>query len=264
MAKKKEETALVETGHTNLPAIPGDMMEEDAGLGFENMTADDMAIPFIAILQSGSPQLKRGEQKIEGADEGDIFNTVTNTVYNGTEGIYVIPCAYKKAYVEWTPREAGGGFVRQYDSPEILDQTTNVNGRQVLPNGNIIVDTAYHYVIFLDPVTGDYAEAVIGMSSTQLKKSRKWNSIMGSLKMTRRDGTKFTPPMFSHIYHLTTEPEKNELGAWSGWKIELYSQVASIDHYNAAKKFATDVIKGLVKESIPPQTGTQSESGDVF
>jgi len=265
--KQKDQTAeqtteLVVTKLAPLPVatnqeIGPDAFEEDAGVGFGGVGVQDLAIPFITILQSGSPQLKRGETKVEGAEEGDIYSTVTGAVYKGTEGIYVIPCTYKKAYVEWKSRDAGGGFVRQHESPEILDETQkDAKGSDIMPNGNLIVTTAYHYVLLVDSVSGDYIEGVISMTSTQLKKSRKWNSVMNSLKMTRKDGTKFTPAMFSHLYRLTTEPESNELGAWSGWKIEIVSQTPTIDLYAAAKKFAIDINKGLIKEPTPLQTAT--------
>ena len=251
----KEEKALVTTAPADVPAVSAVDFEGDAGVGFENMTSNDMAIPFLVILQSGSPQLKRGESKIEGASEGDIFNTVTGDFYSGLEGIFVIPCTYKKAYVEWTPRDAGGGFVRQHDDASIMNEASkDATGKDVLPNGHIIVPTAYHYVLITDPITGGYNEGVISMTSTQLKKSRKWNSIMNGLKMTKKDGTKFTPPMFSHMYKLTTDPESNELGAWSGWHIDIYSQVPTLELYNAAKKFAKDINDGIIKEATPQTT----------
>ena len=225
----------------------------DEGVGLENIGAGDIALPFLMVLQSGSPQVKRGEEQIEGASEGGIFNTVTQSVYDGEEGIFVIPCLFKKAYVEWRPREGGGGFVTQYDNDDILAKTKrNQKGQDMLENGNIIVATAYHYLLLADPVTSDYQRAVIGMSSTQLKKSRRWNSLMTGLKVPRPDGTKFTPAMFSHMYKLTTVPESNELGSWSGWHIELFGMVPTTELYQAAKKFASDLRQGLVREATPP------------
>lgn len=260
MAKKKEitDTASKElvnvtpAGELAVQENIFEAMQDDAGAGLENVTADDIALPFIMILQSGSPQLKRGETKIEGANEGDIFNSVTNVVFKGDEGIYVIPCAYKKAYVEWTPRESGGGFVRQHDSADVLNETSkNDKGQDTLPNGNIIVTTGYHYILIVDPVTGDYSPGIIAFTSTQLKKSRKWNSVMTSLTLPGKYG-RFTPPSYSHIYHIITEGEHNDIGAWSGWRISIHSQVPTMELYNAAKKFATDISKGLIKEAIPP------------
>lgn len=255
-AQKKEEALATqeEPRALTIPMLSNEDMVQDAGGGFEQVGAGDLALPFLVILQSGSPQLKRGEQKIDGAVEGDIFNTVTGEYWSGIEGIFAIPCTYKKAYVEWKPRENGGGFVAQHESDSIMKESTkNEQGRDLLSNGNVIVPTAYHYILVVDPVSGSYNEGVVAMTSTQLKKSRKWNSIMASLKLSKKDGTKFTPPMYSHIYKLLTEPEKNEMGTWSGWKVEVYSQVPSMELYSAARKFATDVAKGALREAAPPQ-----------
>ena len=50
-------------------------------------------------------------------------------------------------------------------------------GRDVMPNGNELQNTAQHYVLLLKE-DGGYEQAVISMKSTQLKKSRRWNSMM--------------------------------------------------------------------------------------
>lgn len=255
---KKQETKAVAVCSKAAPPEPVDLtsaMAGDAGRGFENMTPADLAIPFILILQALSPQVKRGEQQIKGANEGDIYNSVTGTVFSGEEGIYFIPAAYRKAWVEWTPREEGGGFIAQHDSADILQQTTkNEKGQDVLPNGHIIVTTAYHYGVVVDPVTGDLTNAVISMTSTQLKKSRKWNSVMSNMKLSRPDGTKFVPPMFGFMYKLTTVQESNEVGSWSGWNIEFVGQVPNIEMYQTAKLFAENVSIGAVKTTPPQQT----------
>ena len=45
------------------------------------------------------------------------------------------------------------------------------------------------------------ATALISMKSTQLKISRKWNSMMAGIKMKGKNGM-FTPASFSHEYKL--------------------------------------------------------------
>ena len=70
---------------------------DDAAKGFENMTQDDMALPFVRILGQLSPQVTDGDAKyIEGAKPGNIYNTVTSELYDGKKGIKIIPCYYKK------------------------------------------------------------------------------------------------------------------------------------------------------------------------
>lgn len=271
MAKKiKEETnAIVATqgqgGELVAPStFDASMMANDSGLGFEGVSANDIATPFLAILQSNSPQVVRGEQKIEGAKDGDIFNTVTQQYFDGEEGVYLIPCSFKKEFVEWTPRDQGGGLVMIHETDAILrDTVKNEKNQDILPNGHIVVPTAKHYVLMVNPITGTYTRAIIAMSSTQLKKSRKWLGIMQGLQLTDAKGRPFTPPMFSHIYLAVTEPESNELGNWSGWKITLHSQVPTLELYNAAKDFAAMVKAGTVKEATPSMDGGNTSDEPV-
>ena len=69
--KAKQDTSL---------ALFGD----DVSKGFENMTQDDMALPFVRILGKLSPQVTDGDAKyIEGAKPGNIYNTVTSELYDG-------------------------------------------------------------------------------------------------------------------------------------------------------------------------------------
>ena len=57
---------------------------DDAAKGFENMTQDDMALPFVRILGQLSPQVTDGDAKyIDGAKPGMIYNTVTSELYDG-------------------------------------------------------------------------------------------------------------------------------------------------------------------------------------
>lgn len=242
---KKEEAAL--------PVVTMADMFADAGMGFEGMSAKDVAIPFVAILQGLSPQVKRGPAQIEGAREGDIFNTVSQQIIKGEDGITVVPCAYQKKWVEWKTRESGGGFVQQHDTEDILNETSkNERGQDVLKNGNLVVTTAYHYVIV---VTAEgFYKAVISMTSTNLKKSRRWNAQMGSIQVTQGE-RRFNPPSFSHSYVLRTVMETKDGNSWFTWDIKTPDLIAfkAPDLYRAAKKFSTDVNGGLVKAPEPTQ-----------
>jgi hypothetical protein len=256
----KKETKSTEVAKKSTQELANIAYETDAGMGFDNMGAQDVALPFYVILQSGSPQLKRGEAQVEGATEGDIFNTVTAEIFKPDKGILVVPCAYVRAYVEWVLRENGGGFVTQHPNESILTHTKkDEKGRDVLPNGNVVVTTAYYFILAITPA--GYNQGMVSMTSTQLKKARKWNSIMTSIKMTGANGQKFTPPMFSHIYKLTTIPEHNEKGAWSGWQIELAEVVVDPAIYTTAKSFAEMVRAGQMN-IVPPQEEPLHDDGE--
>ena len=236
----------VDTTKSNLPAGWEDMAN-DAGAGLGNTTSADYAIPFVSILQALSPQLnKQDGAYIKGAESGQVFNSVTKATVEGEVGIRVVPVAYVFKNVEWKPREQGGGFVAAYTREESpRDVTRDDRGRDILSNGNLLTATAYYYCLLLHD-DGSFEQAVISMSSTQLKKSRTWNSMMSQIKLRGPKGL-FTPPTYSHIYRLKTVPESNNNGNWYGWAISNEGMLDDRDIYVAAKEFSASVLSGAVE-----------------
>ena len=125
---------------------------------------------------------------------------------------------------------------------------TTQDNRDFLPNGNNIIQTAYHYVMAMcnDVPT----QGVITMSSTQLKKSRRWNSMMASRRDMIGDQL-ITPPIYGQIFRLTTKPEQNDLGSWYGWNVEAEGLVESAEIYLEAKSFNSAVNSGAINVSAP-------------
>jgi hypothetical protein len=81
------------------------------------------------------------------------------------------------------------------------------------------------------------------MSSTQLKKSRSWNSIIRSYTAKHpTTGETITLPIFNRSYMLSTVPESNDQGDWFGWKIEAGNIISpKTDEFKQAKKLSADV-----------------------
>jgi hypothetical protein len=88
--------------------------------------------------------------------------------------------------------------------------------------------------------------ALITMKSTQLKKSKKWNSMMMTTKLMGKNGP-YTPPMYSHVYRLSTVPESNDKGKWFGWEISRIGPIEDMAQYAVAKEFAAQIGAGEVK-----------------
>ena len=234
--------------------------EEDASSSFAGMNQDDFALPFLRLLTNTSPEV--GE--IDGALPGMIYNSVTGQLYDGKKGIQVIPCAYVRQYIEWAPRGSGSGApIHIYPSTsDVLSRTHREPGenKDYLDNGNYIENTANHYVMVVDS-EGVPSPALIVMKSTQLKKSRKWNSMMQSVKLQGKNGL-FTPPMYSQLYRLTTQAESNDKGKWFGWEVERIGTVEDEGVYQIAKAFAQSVTSGQVKTKHEGE-GAESASGAV-
>jgi hypothetical protein len=219
--------------------------EEDAQGGFDGMNQEDFALPFLRLLTNTSPEV--GE--VDGAMPGMIYNSVTGQLFDGKKGILVVPCAYVRQYIEWAPRGSGSGApIAIYPATsDILSKTHREPGenKDYLDNGNYIENTANHYIMVVDE-NGVPSPALIVMKSTQLKKSRKWNSMMMSVKLPGKNGL-YTPPMYSQIYRLSTVGESNDKGKWFGWEVERVGSVEDMNVYQAAKAFATSINSGEVK-----------------
>ena len=227
--------------------LPANMFEDDAAKGLGAIGQEDLALPFLKILGQLSPEVnKRDGKYVEGAEPGMIYNSVSGELYDGVKGINVIPCFYKLEYIEWKDRGEGlGAPVAIYDSSsDIMSKTTpDANYKDRLPNGNYIEKTASHFVI----VAGDSpSTALISMKSTQLKISRKWNSMMSGIKMKGANGM-FTPASFSHIYKLKTTQMSNDKGTWFGWEVSKVGPVTDKGLYDQAKGFSDSISKGSVK-----------------
>ena len=205
------------------------MFEADANTGFGNMDTDDYALPFLRVLGQLSPECnKRDAKYIDGAEPGMIFNTVTKQLYDGENGVNIIPCYYKREYVEWSDRGEGTSApiaIHSVESGIIKDTTRDAGYKDRLPNGNYLENTASYFVTI-----DDGTSALISMKSTQLKVSRSWNSMMNSIKLKGKNGM-FTPAMYSHVYNLKTVQQSNDKGTWFGWSIDclLYTSPSPRD-----------------------------------
>ena len=233
-------------------ALATNLFEADANQGAQNISQEDLALPFLKILGQLSPEVnKRDGKYVEGAEPGKIINTVTNELF---DDIDVIPCHYKRQYIEWQDRGTSSGApvaIHEADS-DIVSTTTRDKGyKDRLPNGNYLENTANHFVLLCgkNPQT-----ALLSMKSTQLKVSRKWNSMMMGIKMQGKNGL-FTPPTYSHIYNLKTVQMSNDKGTWFGWDVSKKGPVEQEDLYGMAKNFALSVGKGETQ----PKYGTEDK-----
>ena len=228
-------------------------MEADAQQGAQNISQEDLALPFLKILGQLSPEVNERDGKyVEGAEPGKIINTVTNQLY---DKLQVVQVFYKRQYIEWQDRGTSTGApvaIHEADSDIVSQTTRGKDYKDRLPNGNYLDNTASHFVLVLG---NNPSTALISMKSTQLKVSRKWNSMMMGIKMQGKNGL-FTPPTYSHIYNLSTVQMSNDKGTWFGWDVAKVGPVTDKNVYNMAKSFAESVNKGEVqaKPEVQEQT----------
>ena len=223
-------------------ALPSTALYEgDAHAGFENVNTTSLALPILKLLQNGSGEAqKRNQNYVEGAEPGMFLNTVTKKLYDGAKGIEVIPCQYKLEYQEWADFGTGSGRPENiFDAnSDILSKTKNENGKDRLENGNYIQTVGQHYVLIRE---GNSTEnALISMSSSQGKVSRKWNAMMMSITLDGKNGP-YTPPSFSHKYKLTSVLNSGKGNQWYGYNVTKVGPVEEPALSERAKKFYTSL-----------------------
>ena len=231
-----------------------------AGGGLEEVTSEDVQIPFLRVLQALSPQIKKSDPAyIKGAEQGGIFNTVTKKFWSGDDGVLVIPTYFQKKLLEFVPRSEGGGFVGEIN-PKNLPKIVKENGMEMLENGNELVRTAQHYVKIVHD-DGTLENAIVDMKKTQLKKSREWVSIMGMFKYPKEAGQNLvgkTMDSWYNMFRLTTVEESNDKGSWYTWKIVHEKQVDKIEYVNESKSLHSSLSSGELT-ALPPTDANESE-----
>ena len=229
----------------------------DAGMGNKEVDQESLSIPF---LKTNLTKQLRALHK--GSSEGDIINTVTNNIYNGEEGIKVIPCAYQRRFIHWSPQGDENTapiaiYTNKADCPKT--ERSKEDNKEYLTDGSgqYIEDTHQHYVLILND-DGSTDVGMIAMKSTSLKKSKKWNSIIQGRSMVGPDGQPFNPPRCAYVYHLWTYLEEKSGYSWYNWEMKLEGQVSNKAHYDKAKLFASSVEKGDIDVKHEQEGGTSS------
>lgn len=196
---------------------------KDTMEGFESIDQSTMAIPFLRILQSLSPQLNQKKAEyIEDAEEGSFFNTVSKEVYGDT--IKAIVLKFERVFIEWLPER--GGFVN-YHTPENAERLAidKTFGAWKTEDGN---DLQENYVYFL-LIDGQEAEGVIvlSLSSSAIKKAKEWNRLMTTHILD--NGNRALP--FYLVWEIKTEYRENDKGNW-------YSISMKFNKYINEKQYA--------------------------
>ena len=271
--KSKKSIAIAKRGETSLATAAS--FEAQSAAGFEEADDDAYSIPFLAMLQSGSPQCKRSEGAfIKGAEEGMVMNTVTQELIDMSEdaGVVIIPVHYRRVFGKWKPRDEGGGFLGEISPGDALIETAERDGgKLVLPDGNHLVDTRKHYVLLVNFEAKTFDAAIIAMTSTQIKKSRNIMTRLRNLKLRGENGGFFTPPMYANVLRLESTPENNDQGSWMGWK-PVFEELRQLDLeddfeaeiFQAAINFRDAIVGGQVKEqNIDVTSGDGGDSEEV-
>lgn len=188
----KQETALA----TNeVPEFLRGLMNDNRGS--EEVSADDLTIPRIELVQDLSKARKKNDPGfIEGAESGMLYNNVTRKLYGET--LRVVPVYFRVEYLLWRDQKLGGGFGGAF--PDVASARAALS-TQEKPDEWEVVDTNQHFVVIINS-DGTLEDAAISMAKSKAKVSRNWNSLI------KINGG----PRFSRVYELSGFSDKNKAG----------------------------------------------------
>jgi len=225
-AKKKAATSKALAKKKPVGALAVYDYGEDAGAGYENTDQSDFAIPFLTVLQTNSPECEKNHAKqIEGAEAGLLMNTVTKELFDGGEGLVVIPCDTSHVFTEWVPRDEGGGGgagfrgIHEIDSDIVkackaAAAESGAFGKLPTEDKTELVETFYIFGLLLDDVdaTEPSAFVMIPFTSTKIK---VYKGLLYRLRMFKGN-----PPLFANRVRLSSFPDSNKKGNFYNFKCE--------------------------------------------
>ena len=265
MAKAKNQVATIPSTKVD-DELLDEILEHDAGDGVDDMSQDDMAIPRITILQALSPQCnKRDDDYVDGAEPGMFMETVAHKLWNGEDGLTLIPVAYRKTHIEWRPRADGGGFVADLGLDYDMKQCTRDDKGNYVNEAGMHVVLTYEYLVLLVEDDGAVTSVLISLVKTQLRKAKQLNTMLKTAQPIVNGQRRTNMPIYFHQVKAVTVPESNDQGNWFGWKFALDGSVFDLpggkEIYMGARDLREAWNAGAVR-TAPPADEVPADTDD--
>jgi len=262
MPKKKT------TDKAQLPALRD--YGNDKGAGWEGTDNSDFQIPFLNQLQALSPEISGDkDQKIKGAEIGMFINSVSKRLF---KEVIFVPCMTKHTFVEWKPRDQGGGFIAEHaiDSPIVAEAKAASGGditKLKTEAGNDLIDTFNIFAVILAEPNAEEVEDMVVISFTKTK-AKRYREIMTRLR-TCKDAR--GAPLFAHQLRMSPTDEKNAAGQpYKNVKLtpaienDVLSSMLDPSHplLNDARALSDSVKTGAAKANFDTAEDAPAGSGD--
>jgi hypothetical protein len=237
---KKETTAVAALVEGVQEQMPEWLKKGNAGS--EEVGSKDMILPRVDVIQALSPQIKKSDASfIPGAEQGQIFNTVTGQIYGSS--VTFVPVLFRKEWVVWKLKSAGGGFCGAFQTQQEAEQV-----RLAMPNpdDHEAVETHQHFAMLLTDHGPE--EAVFSMSKSKLKVSRALNTLIQIAGVDR----------FAKAYRLDAVEATSDKGDFWSYKAhpvgfvskELYERGQNL--YDMIKAGAAGVDRSQDEPTVVP------------
>lgn len=265
MAEKKTGTAVATPKNTAIANTHD--YGEFSGSGQEDMDSTHVAVPFMNLLQAMSPQVL--ENNPEGARAGLILNSVTQELL---KEFLINPSAIEHCYVEWIPKDKGGGFVAVHDlkSDVVVSAKERATDRNKLrtPDGNELVETFYMYGAISDMDETLLGPGIIAFTSTKIKVYKGWSTLF-NLFPHKKAGYDRPPPLFAHTIHIGSAMQKNAKGQFANFTARPFKDTLAASlieptdpRFVAAAQLREMVKAGLAKAAYETQDAAGAEAGE--
>ena len=202
--------------------------QAEVGRGSENVTAQDLMIPRLKLLQPLSPACQAGEPEyVEGAQAGMLMNSLTGDLHTS---MFLVNLHFTKKVVVWEKKATGslwGSFETKQEAESALDEAGENQKNYV------IKDNPVHLAMLLNEEGRPQGMVIIDMPGTKVKCSQRWNSLIMNAE---QEGN----PRFGCVWQLGVKMESNTQGKYHVFDLLDIADgvkyiVATDDIYDAAK-----------------------------
>lgn len=172
--------------------------------GFEGTDAQTFKTPFLKILQTLSPELKKSDPKyLPEAEEGMFCNSATQQLYSS---INIIILKVEHSLLVWKPDR--GGFVGRYSKQEENNIVSTREGIQKWDqDGNEVVDTIEFFCMNAEDQSDIF---ILPLSTASLKHAK---SFATRLRLLKCNG-KAVNVSWAGVWNISTVEESNDKGSW--------------------------------------------------
>lgn len=259
-SKAKNEVA-VRKEKTTAVAVRGPDPFADAGMGTENVKASDLIIPRLTLLHEMSRVTKKNRAEyIKGAAGGMFCISSLQMLFDGEEGIYVVPITYQRRLIEWNPIDSGGGLVRMDVPEEETEGLERKNAGVFLTDKDTeIVVTPEYYALIVNDETGAAIPVVMSLTGKKAAVSKRWNTlIMSQRQVHPQTGEEVQMPFWYNCYHMTATAQSNDQGDFYVPAVSVFKPTLDLEFgsqfYNRAKDFYNAVKQGIAKAADIDET----------
>lgn len=215
-----------------------------------DISADDMMVPFLKVIQSLSEEVMAGKDKYNpDVRPGDIYDSTTRLIFTNSK---VVICGLKKYYSEWTPEVRGTLVAKHLMTSPVIKNAVKVEkisdrGKPYYTlktkDGNDLVET-YGVVMIVKTDDGLTLPAVLTLSKTSYIVGKQLSTL---LAIRQSKGV----PVFS----LTTSAVSNSKGSW-------YKPVFTFDHYeiDASVAATANAMAEMVDKILMREEDTAGDS----